>query len=100
MKIAVWERLGKACDVVPAGSNRLTCERFRLGSVEGFLHGGIVEIGQVGSHLALSKPGLRVDLSIPQHFSTMKRASRRGQDALEVLCTLAAHDEVERGSAG
>jgi predicted RNA binding protein YcfA (HicA-like mRNA interferase family) len=24
-------------------------------------------IGQVGSHLVLSKPGLRVNLSIPQH---------------------------------
>jgi predicted RNA binding protein YcfA (HicA-like mRNA interferase family) len=45
----------------------------RLGNISGkeaakaFQKIGWQAIGQVGSHLVLSKPGLRVNLSIPQH---------------------------------
>jgi len=45
----------------------------RLGNISGkeaakaFQKIGWQTIGQVGSHLVLSKPGLRVNLSIPQH---------------------------------
>jgi predicted RNA binding protein YcfA (HicA-like mRNA interferase family) len=45
----------------------------RLGNISGkeaskaFQKAGWQTIGQVGSHLVLSKSGLRVNLSIPQH---------------------------------
>lgn len=45
----------------------------RLGNISGkeaaraFQRAGWKPIGQVGSHLVLVKPGLRVNLSIPQH---------------------------------
>jgi predicted RNA binding protein YcfA (HicA-like mRNA interferase family) len=45
----------------------------RLANISGkeaaraFQKAGWQTIGQVGSHLVLSKPGLRVNLSIPQH---------------------------------
>lgn len=45
----------------------------RFGNVSGrdavraFEKAGWVKIGQVGSYLVMSKPGLRVNLSIPQH---------------------------------
>jgi predicted RNA binding protein YcfA (HicA-like mRNA interferase family) len=45
----------------------------RLANISGkeaskaFQKAGWQAIGQVGSHLVLSKPGLRVNLSIPQH---------------------------------
>jgi predicted RNA binding protein YcfA (HicA-like mRNA interferase family) len=45
----------------------------RLGNISGkeaskaFQKAGWQIIGQVGSHLVMSKPGLRVNLSIPQH---------------------------------
>jgi predicted RNA binding protein YcfA (HicA-like mRNA interferase family) len=32
-----------------------------------FAHAGWQAVGQVGSHLVMVKPGLRVNLSIPQH---------------------------------
>ncbi|MFL6467715.1 MAG: type II toxin-antitoxin system HicA family toxin [Pyrinomonadaceae bacterium] len=45
----------------------------RLGNVSGkdavkaFEKAGWQKIGQVGSHLVMSKPNIRVNLSIPQH---------------------------------
>jgi len=45
----------------------------RLGNISGkkavkaFQEAGWQTVGQVGSHLMMSKPGLRVNLSVPQH---------------------------------
>ena len=45
----------------------------KLGNISGkeaakaFKRAGWQALGQVGSHLVLVKPGLRVNLSIPQH---------------------------------
>lgn len=36
-------------------------------AVKAFQKAGWQPIGQVGSHLMMSKPGLRVNLSVPQH---------------------------------
>lgn len=36
-------------------------------AVKAFDRGGWIKIGQVGSHLIMSKPNIRVNLSIPQH---------------------------------
>ena len=36
-------------------------------AVRAFERAGWQVVGQVGSHVVLIKPGLRVDLSIPQH---------------------------------
>jgi predicted RNA binding protein YcfA (HicA-like mRNA interferase family) len=36
-------------------------------AVKAFQKGGWHILGQVGSHLMMSKPGLRVNLSVPQH---------------------------------
>jgi predicted RNA binding protein YcfA (HicA-like mRNA interferase family) len=36
-------------------------------AVKAFEKAGWRSVGQVGSHLVMSKPGLRVNLSIPQH---------------------------------
>jgi predicted RNA binding protein YcfA (HicA-like mRNA interferase family) len=45
----------------------------RLGNISGsaaakaFRKAGWIPLGQVGSHLVLIKPGVRVNLSVPQH---------------------------------
>ncbi len=45
----------------------------RLGNISGkdavnaFRKAGWLSLGQVGSHLVMVKPGVRVNLSIPQH---------------------------------
>jgi predicted RNA binding protein YcfA (HicA-like mRNA interferase family) len=45
----------------------------RLGNISGkeaarvFIKAGWEPVGQVGSHLVLAKPGVRVNLSVPQH---------------------------------
>ena len=45
----------------------------RLANISGkeaaraFARAGWQRVGQVGSHLVLTKPGMRVNLSIPQH---------------------------------
>jgi predicted RNA binding protein YcfA (HicA-like mRNA interferase family) len=36
-------------------------------AVKAFQKAGWEPLGQVGSHLVMSKPGVRVNLSIPQH---------------------------------
>ncbi len=36
-------------------------------AVKAFDRAGWIKIGQVGSHLVMSKPNIRVNLSIPQH---------------------------------
>ena len=36
-------------------------------AVKAFHRAGWEKIGQVGSHLVMSKPNIRVNLSIPQH---------------------------------
>jgi predicted RNA binding protein YcfA (HicA-like mRNA interferase family) len=36
-------------------------------AVKAFKKAGWYKVGQVGSHLVMSKPGIRVNLSIPQH---------------------------------
>ena len=36
-------------------------------AVKAFKKAGWQEVGQVGSHLVMTKPNLRVNLSIPQH---------------------------------
>ncbi|NOT48550.1 MAG: type II toxin-antitoxin system HicA family toxin [Acidobacteria bacterium] len=36
-------------------------------AVRAFERAGWIKIGQVGSHLVMSKPNVRVNLSIPQH---------------------------------
>jgi predicted RNA binding protein YcfA (HicA-like mRNA interferase family) len=45
----------------------------KLGNISGkeaakaFEKAGWISLGQVGSHLVMVKPGIRVNLSIPQH---------------------------------
>jgi len=45
----------------------------RLANISGkqaakaFEKAGWYKVGQVGSHLVMSKPGIRINLSIPQH---------------------------------
>lgn len=45
----------------------------KLGNISGkeaakaFEEAGWISLGQVGSHLVMVKPGVRVNLSIPQH---------------------------------
>lgn len=36
-------------------------------AVKAFENAGWQVVGQVGSHVVLSKPGIRVNLSVPQH---------------------------------
>ena len=36
-------------------------------AVKAFEKAGWVKVGQVGSHLVMTKPNIRVNLSIPQH---------------------------------
>ena len=36
-------------------------------AVKAFEKAGWHQVGQVGSHLVMTRPGLRVNLSIPQH---------------------------------
>jgi predicted RNA binding protein YcfA (HicA-like mRNA interferase family) len=36
-------------------------------AVKAFSKAGWTSVGQVGSHLVMVKPGLRVNLSVPQH---------------------------------
>lgn len=36
-------------------------------AVKAFQKAGWNEVGQVGSHLVMIKPGIRVNLSVPQH---------------------------------
>lgn len=36
-------------------------------AVKAFERAGWVKVGQVGSHVVMTKPGIRVNLSIPQH---------------------------------
>ena len=36
-------------------------------AVKAFQRAGWIAVGQVGSHLVMTKPGVRVNLSIPQH---------------------------------
>jgi len=36
-------------------------------AVRAFQHAGWQVVGQVGSHVMLSKPGVRANLSVPQH---------------------------------
>ena len=36
-------------------------------AVKAFERAGWYQVGQAGSHLMMSKPGVRVNLSIPQH---------------------------------
>ena len=36
-------------------------------AVKAFSTAGWTKLGQVGSHVMMSKPGVRVNLSIPQH---------------------------------
>ena len=39
----------------------------RTGSAKAFAKAGWQIVGQVGSHLVMTKPGQRINLSIPQH---------------------------------
>lgn len=54
----------------------------RLGNVSGkdavkaFQKAGWIKIGQVGSHLVMSKPNIRVNLSVPQHKELAKGTLR------------------------
>ncbi len=36
-------------------------------AVKAFKKAGWIVVGQVGSHVVMTKPGMRVNLSIPQH---------------------------------
>jgi predicted RNA binding protein YcfA (HicA-like mRNA interferase family) len=36
-------------------------------AAKAFRRAGWIAVGQVGSHLVMTKPGMRVNLSIPQH---------------------------------
>jgi predicted RNA binding protein YcfA (HicA-like mRNA interferase family) len=55
----------------------------KLGNISGkeaakaFKRAGWQPLGQVGSHLVLVKPGLRVNLSIPQHKELSTGTLRR-----------------------
>ena len=40
---------------------------FQVRAVKAFEWAGWYKVGQVGSHLVMSKPNIRVNLSIPQH---------------------------------
>lgn len=54
----------------------------KLGNISGkeavmvFERAGWIALGQVGSHLVLVKPGIRVNLSIPQHKELAKGTLR------------------------
>lgn len=54
----------------------------RLGNISGqeaakaFEKAGWIALGQVGSHLVMVKPGIRVNLSIPQHKELSKGTLR------------------------
>jgi len=62
-------------------------------AVKAFKKAGWQVIGQVGSHVVLSKPGLRVNLSVPQHkelsVGTLRALIRNAgitiEDFLELL---------------
>jgi predicted RNA binding protein YcfA (HicA-like mRNA interferase family) len=54
----------------------------KLGNISGkeaaraFEKAGWIPLGQVGSHLVMIKPGIRVNLSIPQHKELAKGTLR------------------------
>jgi predicted RNA binding protein YcfA (HicA-like mRNA interferase family) len=54
----------------------------KLGNISGkeaaraFEKAGWIALGQVGSHLVMVKPGVRVNLSIPQHKELAKGTLR------------------------
>jgi predicted RNA binding protein YcfA (HicA-like mRNA interferase family) len=54
----------------------------KLGNISGkeaaraFEKAGWIALGQVGSHLVMIKPGIRVNLSIPQHKELAKGTIR------------------------
>jgi len=54
----------------------------KLGNISGkeaaraFEKAGWIPLGQVGSHLVMVKPGIRVNLSIPQHKELAKGTLR------------------------
>lgn len=62
-------------------------------AVKAFQKAGWKAVGQVGSHLVMAKPGLRVNLSIPQHKelsvgtlrALIRNASLTVDDFLELL---------------
>jgi len=62
-------------------------------AVKAFQKAGWKAVGQVGSHLVMVKPGLRVNLSIPQHKelsvgtlrALIRNASLTVDDFLELL---------------
>jgi predicted RNA binding protein YcfA (HicA-like mRNA interferase family) len=45
-------------------------------AVKAFEKAGWIALGQVGSHLIMVKPGVRVNLSIPQHKELAKGTLR------------------------
>ncbi len=70
----------------------------RFGNVSGkeavraFERAGWIRIGQVGSHLVMSKPNVRVNLSIPQHkelaTGTLRALIRNAEISVEEFVTL------------
>lgn len=70
----------------------------RLGNISGkeavkaFQKAGWQTMGQVGSHLVMSKPGIRVNLSIPQHkelsIGTLRALIRNAGLTVEEFLTL------------
>ncbi|HEV2299823.1 MAG TPA: type II toxin-antitoxin system HicA family toxin [Candidatus Acidoferrales bacterium] len=70
----------------------------RLGNISGkeaaraFEKAGWKAVGQVGSHLVMSKPGLRVNLSIPQHkelsIGTLRALIRHAEMTVDEFLSL------------
>ncbi len=66
---------------------------FGKGGGEGFSKVGWEPAGQVGSHFVMTKPGIRVNLSIPQHKelsvgtlrSLIRNAGMSVEEFLELL---------------
>ncbi|NQU08546.1 MAG: type II toxin-antitoxin system HicA family toxin [Candidatus Abyssubacteria bacterium] len=62
-------------------------------AVKAFRKAGWQPVGQVGSHLVMTKPGLRVNLSIPQHkelsvgtlHALIRNANMTVEEFLELL---------------
>ncbi|MDD3925660.1 MAG: type II toxin-antitoxin system HicA family toxin [bacterium] len=61
-------------------------------AVKAFQKAGWQPIGQVGSHLVMVKPGMRANLSIPQHrelsVGTLRALIRHSELTVEEFLTL------------
>ena len=61
-------------------------------AVKAFEKAGWIQVGQVGSHLVMTRPGRRVNLSIPQHrdlsVGTMRALIRHAELSVDDFLAL------------